>query len=71
MNVAHTALAAYTVTPNTQPSVRSQRSWYTSAQAPEKKNRKQSTGRTIRPDADFTAPFYSPSIACYTARPDT
>jgi hypothetical protein len=34
------------------------------------KNRKQSTRRTIRPDAELSAPFYSPSIACYTPRPE-
>jgi hypothetical protein len=38
MKLASTAVAAYTVTPNTSASSRSHKTWYTSALAPDRKN---------------------------------
>ena len=48
MKLAQTVLAAYTVTPNTSPSLRSQSTWYTSALAPEQKKSRATRASSIR-----------------------
>ena len=56
MNPASTALAAYTVTPNTRPSSRSHSSWYTSPESPEAKKSRAIVARWRRvADSAFSA----------------